>query len=137
MYNPKDVVLTVASEAGASSGTPLPRLTAAAFEDGNTGDVTTYFLGSHTPIRRAGDPDQSLSLDGVLEWADAGQTMLREARDSGDTVYLTETYPDGAAVEYEAKVTEAPHSMSADGDWVENAFTLSVISIDRTAPTTP
>jgi hypothetical protein len=135
MYDPKDVSLTVSATAGGTGGTPLPRLTAASFEDGNTGDVTTYFLGSHTPAKRAGSPDQSLSLDGVLDWADAGQTMLRDARKSGDTVYVTETYPDGAKVEYEAKVTAAPHSMSADGDWVENAYTLSVISVTETAPT--
>lgn len=136
MYNPKDVALTVADEAGAASGTPLPRLTSAAFEDGNTGDVTTYFIGSHVPAKRAGNPDQTLALNGVLDWADAGQTMLRNARYSNDTIYLTETYPGGRTVEYETKVMAAPHSMTADGDWVENAFTLSIISIDHTDPST-
>lgn len=135
-YTPKSVTLAVSTTAGGGSSTPLLDMISYNLEDGNTGDVTTWTFGRATPHRRAGDPDQSYSLDGLLNWSDPGQTLLRTARDSGTTIYLTETYPDGAEVVYEAKVTEAPHSATADGDWVENAFSLAIIDVTRTAPST-
>lgn len=131
-YDPKDVELAVG--AASPAATPLLDMVGYAFEDGNAGDITTWTFGRATPHRRAGSPEQSYSLDGLLNWEDPGQVLLRTHRDSGDTIFLLETYPDGATVEYSGKVTEAPHNASADGDWVENAFTIAIEGVTRTAP---
>lgn len=134
-YDPQDVELWVAKEGlnattGAPTGAPgtwqpLYEITSYDAGAGTEGEVRTPVFGRATDHVRAGRQTQDYTLNGLLNWDDVGQTILRDAYNGvGGRTWFRRVYPDSHRVTQEVKVTEAPDSADSDGDWVENAFSL-------------
>lgn len=140
-YDPEDIHLYVAAtEAGPY--TELFEMTSQSLSAGSDSTVRTHTFGRSTPHVKAGDHTSSYSLSGLLNWDDAGQTILRDAYEDKTAVWFRRVFGDPPTTvglhrtTEKCMVTEAPDSADADGDWVENGFTLEGFG-DRLKDTVP
>lgn len=122
-------VLVATAEAGPYTTILLMR--SASGSKSREGGARVHVMDSPDPKQTAGRRVNSYELEGLLDMADTtGQTVLRNAYDSGNDVFVQVIHNNAAATsqprgeQARAKVTAFSVSGEREGDFVTVSFTL-------------
>lgn len=95
-------------------------------DEGNEGNTTTVsVLMSNTPYSTSGQPNTTLTVAGLFNIADAGQVILRDAKQSGDQITFRKLYDGTNGYKIPVRVIGERRGIPNPEGFQTTAFTLA------------
>lgn len=131
----KDYVVAVCATAGGTY-VPVGYAHTASGRRGATTGENIYTFSNPTPITEAGDTSRTLDINFLLDLTDAGQELIRDALDSGDTVFVRKLYDGDNGEQWEASVSNYQDDADANGTGI-NRFVRGSCTLTGIGDVTP